>query len=159
MLKEDIIYFCLECSSSFSQDEYDLMKFKNTIFTFGLLDVKCPSCKCRGHLINITKDWSTIVETLNLKGYPVIECSTLSFSNDKFTSYIAFDKPLSSSLKPPSMSYLSNWVVDGENVISRGYENRCVIKHDYFSKAEPYEEFRLLTKKLLIWSKKLPINT
>lgn len=152
------VHFCLNCSSAFSENDFEILKLKNYLFTLGLRDVKCPNCKSRGQFVTVTTTWADILSTLNSKGYKVVDCSIVDVVGDKLQTSITFDKPIKLSIMPKSMSYAASWSTNDDNVLLRSNENKCVLLHQYYDKSIASLEFEKLSINLLKWAKKIPLQ-
>ena len=152
------VHFCLNCSSMFKENEFEILKIKNYIFTLGFKKVKCPNCKKRGKFIELTYSWAKIISLLNKKGYKVVDCSIINRTKDKRYTYIAFDEPIMPNIKPKYMNYDSDWIFD-DNILVKSNENLCVLKYEYYNENKFLFQFEKLTSYLLKWAKAIPVNT
>lgn len=151
----DINYFCLSCNSVFSIKEFNLIKFKSFLFSFGSYKAKCPICKNKNRFIGLTDKWSHIISTLNNKGYNVLDCSIHEEGDKSCYAYIKFGKPIETRLKPKIMSYDYIWNIQDPVVIKKN-ENLQTLNYFYKEKKDVLKEYNILTEHLLKWSETIP---
>lgn len=152
------VHFCLNCSSVYSENEYNFLEFKSRLFSLGYKGAKCSHCKIRGAFVEVTETWTEILKILNDKGYKVEDCSLIEELNSRLFTYIRFECPINPNIKPKCMSYISKWSLEANNILLRGDENQYVIRHEYFDTQNIDLEFEKLTKNLLKWAKNIPIK-
>lgn len=151
-------HFCLNCSSVYSENEYNFLEFKSRLFSLGYKGAKCSHCKSRGAFVDVTETWAEILRILNAKGYSVTDCSLIDELDNKLFTYIRFKYPISPNIKPKCMSYISKWSSEANNILLREDENQHVIRHEYLDTKNIDLEFEKLTKNLFKWAKSIPIK-
>lgn len=150
-LNENIVHLCLECNFAFSQREYEKLKFKSFIFSFGKTNVKCSNCKTKDNFIHVSTSWANILYTLNKKGYVVMDCSEFNSRDDFKYTYIRFKVDIKRQFKPSFMVYDSQWHYTGSSIIKDREDQKTLI-YVYKNEYDYYLEHKQLTKKLKNWA-------
>lgn len=151
---QDLLCFCLNCSSSFSLKEYKIIEIKSFIFSLGGSNIKCPVCKSKDNFISLTPSWTEIISKLDSKGFQVLDCSMFYEKENNSYAYIKFQKPLKSTLKPKIMKYDTNWAYKDSSIIKKSEDPRILI-YSYTEKGNYFKEYQKLTKNLLSWSENI----